>query len=38
MMLQLKFDNDLLAGLRDIYVRKCGRTDVQTDASSSPIL
>ena len=32
MMLQMKFDYDRPAGLRDIHVWKCGRTDAQTPA------
>ena len=31
MMLQMKFDYDRPAGLRDIHVWKCGRTDRRTD-------
>ena len=38
MMLQMKFDYDWPAGLRDIHVRKCGRTHGLTDTSLSPIL
>ena len=41
-MLLLKFDYDWPAGLIDINVLKCGRTDertdARTDAGSSPIL
>ena len=40
MMLQMKFDNDRPAELRDIDVWMCGRMDAQThgqiDAGSSP--
>ena len=38
MMLQMKFDYDWPAGLRDIYVWKCGRTDgrrLESDPISS---
>ena len=42
MMLNMKFDLDRTAGLKDIYVWKCeqrdGRKDRRTDAGSSPIL
>ena len=38
MMLQIKFSCNRPAGLGDIHVWKCGRTDGCTDASSSPIL
>ena len=42
MMLQMKFDFYLLAGLGDIHVWKCeqteGRTDEWTDAGLNPIL
>ena len=42
MMLQMKFDYDLPAVLRDIHVWKCKHTqeqrDAQTDTGSSPIL
>ena len=37
-MLQMKFDYDQPAGLRDIHVWKCGPTHAQTEAGSSPIL
>ena len=36
-MLQMKFDYDLLSGLRDIHVWKCGWTDRLTPAQSHPI-
>ena len=38
MMLQMKFEYNSPACLRDIHVWKCGRTDGRTDAGSSPIL
>ena len=38
MMLQMKFDYNRQAGLRDIHVWKCGGTHGRTDAGSSPIL
>ena len=31
MVLQMKFDYDRPAGIRDIHVWKCGRTDAHTD-------
>ena len=37
-MLQMKFDYDQSAGLRDIHVWKCGETNARMDAGSSPIL
>ena len=36
MMLQMKFDYDRPAGLRDIHVLKCGRMDARTDAGWVP--
>ena len=38
MTLQIKFGCNRPAGLGDIHVWKCGRTDGRTDAGSSPIL
>ena len=38
MMLEMKFDYDRPAGLRDIHVWKCEHTDGRMDAGPSPIL